>query len=85
MSREFVQLKCICSIGYIPGGLSKVIAPVLEKQIILTTEADLTAYPRHAPEGRCMLGGGIKVQCMYTFYGPKENKTKFINKLKRSL
>lgn len=85
MPGEFVQLKYICFIAHMPEGLSKVIAPVLEKEIILTTEADLTAYPRHVPEGRCMLGGGIKVQCMYMFYGPKENKTKFINKLKRSL
>ena len=68
-----------------PEGLSKVTAPVLEKKIILTAEADLIAYPRHIPEGKCMLGGGIKVQCIDTFYGPKENKTKFRNKLKRSL
>ena len=32
-------------------------------------------HPRDVPEGKWTLGGGIEVPCLYTFHGPKKNKT----------
>ena len=46
-----------------------VVAPALEKEIVLSVEAEMTGHPRDAAEGRWALVGGIKVLCIYGFYG----------------
>ena len=57
------------TIGHIPDGLSKVAAPALKKEIVLSVGADATRHARDAAEGQLKLGGGIEVQCIYRFYG----------------
>ena len=67
------------TIGLIPDGLSKLVAPALKKEIVLSVEAEVTGYPRDAAERKWTLGGGIEVPCIYRFYGPKKSKTEFRN------
>ena len=45
------------TIGHIPHGLSKVVAPALEKEIVLSVDAEATGHPRDAAEGKWTLGG----------------------------
>ena len=45
------------TIGRIPDGLSKVVAPALKKEIVLSVEAEVTEHPRDAAEGKWTLGG----------------------------
>ena len=71
------------TIGHIPDGLSKVVAPALKKEIVLSVEAEVTGHPRDAAEGKWTLGGGIEVPCIYRFYGPKKSKGEFRNKLNK--
>ena len=68
------------SIGHIPDGLSKVVTPALKKEIVLSVEAEVTGHHRDAAEGKWTLVSGIKVPCIYRFYGPKKSKVAFINK-----
>ena len=58
------------TIGYMPDGLSTVVAPALKK-------------PRDAAERKWTLGGGIEFPCIYRFYGPKKSKAEFLNKLSK--
>ena len=48
---------------------------------MLSVDADVTGHPRDAAEGKWTLGGGIKVPCIHRFYGPKNSKAEFRNKL----
>ena len=52
------------TIGHIPDGLSKVVAPALKKEIVLSVEAKVTGHPRNAAEGKWKLGSGIEVPCI---------------------
>ena len=47
---------------------------------MLSVEAKVTG---DAAEGKWMLGGGIEVPCIYRFYGLKESKVEFRNKLSK--
>ena len=58
------------TIGHIPDVLSKVAAPALKKEIVLSVGADVTRQPLDAAEGQLMLAGGIEVPFIYRFYGP---------------
>ena len=49
------------TIGHVPDGLSKVGAPALKKEIVLSFEAEVTGHPRDAAEGKWALGDGIEV------------------------
>ena len=69
------------TIGHIPDGLSKVVAPALKKEIVLSVEVEMTVQTPDATEGKWTLGGGIKFPCIYRFYGPKKSKAEFRNKL----
>ena len=71
------------TVGHLPDGLSKVVAPTLKKEIVLSVEAEVTGHPKDAAEGKWTLSGGIKVPCIYTFYGPKKSKAGFRNKLSK--
>ena len=90
------KLKCVYSntaikvareanetIGHMSDGLSKVVAPALKKEIILSVEAEVTGHLRDAAEGKWTLGGGIEVPCICRFYGPKKGKAEFRNKLSK--
>ena len=59
------------------------VAPALNKEIVLSIEAEVTEHLRDAAEGKLTLGGGIEVPCIYRFYGPKKSKAKFRNKLSK--
>ena len=50
---------------------------------MLSVEAKVTGDPRDAAEGKWMLGGGIEVPYIYRFYGLKESKVEFRNKLSK--
>ena len=65
------------AIGHILDGLSKVVAPALKKEIMLSVEAEVTGHPRDAAEIKWTLTGGIEVPCIYRFYGPKKSKAEF--------
>ena len=52
-------------IGHIPDTLSKVVAPALKKEIVLSVENESTGHSRDAFEGKWTLGGGIEVPCIY--------------------
>ena len=71
------------TIGDIPDGLSKVVAPALKKEIVLSVEAQVTGHPHDVAEGKWMSGGRIKVPCIYRLYGPKKSKEKLRNKLSK--
>ena len=71
------------TMGLVPDGLSKLVAPVLKKEIVLSVEAEVTGYPRDAAEGKLTLGGGIEVPCIYRFYGPKKSKAEVRKKLSK--
>ena len=71
------------TVGDIPDGLSKVVAPALKKEIVLSVEAEVTGHSRDAAEGKWTLGGGIEVPCIYRFYGSKKSKAEFRNKLSK--
>ena len=71
------------TMGHIPDGLSKVVAPALKKEIVLSVDAEVTGHPRDAAEGKWTLGGRIEVPCIYRFYGPKKSKAQFRNKLSK--
>ena len=62
------------TIGHIPDGLSKVFAPALKKEIVLSVRAEVTGHLRDAGEGKWTLGGGIEVPCIYRFMVPKRAK-----------
>ena len=64
------------TIGLVPDWLSKLVAPALKKEIVLSVEAEVTGYPRDAAEGKLTLGGGIEVPCIYRFMVPKRAKPK---------
>ena len=51
------------------------VTPALKKQ------AEVTGHSWD--EGKCTLGGGIEVPCIYRFYGPKKSKAKFRNELSK--
>ena len=59
------------------------VAPALEKKIVLSVEAEMTGQPLDAAEGRWALVGGIEVLCIYGFYGFKKSKAEFRNKLSK--
>ena len=40
------------AIGHIPDGLSKVVAPALKKEIVLSVEAEVTGHHHDAAEGK---------------------------------
>ena len=71
------------TIGHIPDGLSKVVAPALKKEIVLSVEAEVTGHHRDAAKGKLTLGCGIEAPCIYRFYGPKKSKAEFRNKLSK--
>ena len=71
------------TVGHIPDGLSKVVAPVLKKEIVLSVEAEVAGHPRDAAKGKWTLGGGIEVPCIYRLYGPKKSKAEFRKKLSK--
>ena len=71
------------TVGHLPDGLSKVVAPTLKKEIVLSVEAEVTEHPKDTAEGKWTLSGGIKVPCTYRFYGPKKSKAGFRNKLSK--
>ena len=48
---------------------------------MLSVEAEVTGHPYDAAERKWTLRGGIKVPCIYRFYGPKKNEVEFRNKL----
>ena len=54
-----------------------------EKEIVLSVEAEVTGHAPDAAEGKWKLGDGIKVQCIYRFYGLKKSKGEFRNKLSK--
>ena len=71
------------TVGHIPDGLTKLTAPALNKEIVLSIEAEVTEHLRHAAEGKWTLGGRVEVPCIYRFYGPKKSKAEFRNKLSK--
>ena len=73
------------TIGHIPDGLSKVVAPALRKEIVLSVEAELTGHTRDTTEGKWTLGCGIEVPRICRFYGSKKSKAKFRNKLSKQI
>ena len=42
-----------------------------------SVEAEVTGHPCEAAEVKWTLGEGIKVPCVYRFYGPKRAKPNF--------
>ena len=60
-----------------------VVAPALNKGIVLSVEAEVSGHLRNAAEGKWMVGGEIEVACIYRFHGPKKNKAEFRNKLSK--
>ena len=60
-----------------------VVAPALNKEIVLSVEAEVSGHLRNAAEGKWMVGGEIEVACIYRLYGPKKNKAEFRNKLSK--
>ena len=71
--------------GQIPDGLSKVVAPTLKKEIVLSVEAEVTGHLRDAAEEKWTVGDRIEVPCIYRFYGPKKRKAEFRNKLSKQI
>ena len=71
------------TIGHIPDGLSKVVAPALKNEIVLSVEAEVTGHPHDEAEGKWRLGGRIEVPWISRFYGPKKSKAEFRNKLSK--
>ena len=55
------------TIGYIPDALSKLVAPALEKEIMLSVEAEVTGHSPLAAEVKWTLGGRIEVPRIYKF------------------
>ena len=66
------------TIGHISDGLSMVVAPALNKEIVFSVEAEVTGHLRNAAEGKWMVGGEIEVACIYRFYGPKRTKPNLV-------
>ena len=66
---------------HIPDGLSKVIAPAAEKEIVLSVKFEVASHPHDTAEGKLTLGGGIEVLCFYRIYGPKKSKAKSRNEI----
>ena len=62
------------TIGHLLDRLSKVVAPALKKEIVLSAETEVIGHPRDAAEGKWTLGGGIEVPCIYRIYGSKNSK-----------
>ena len=62
------------TIGHLRDRLSKVVAPALKKEIVLSAETEVIGHPRDAAEGKWTLGGGIEVPCIYRIYGSKNSK-----------
>ena len=52
-----------------------------KKETMLSVEAEVTGHPHDAAERKWTLRGGIKVPCIYRFYGRKKNEVEFRNKL----
>ena len=50
---------------------------------MLSVKAEVTGHGRDAAAGKWKLREGIEVQCIYRFYGPKNSKGKFRNKLSK--
>ena len=73
------------TIGHIPDGLSKVVAPALKNEIVLSVKADVTGHPHDAAGGKWTLGGKIEVPCIYRLHGPKKSKEEFRNKLSKQI
>ena len=55
------------TIGYIPDALSKLVAPALKKEVMLSVEAEVTGHSPLAAEVKWTLGGRIEVPCIYKF------------------
>ena len=57
--------------------------PALKKELVVSVEAEVIGRSCDAAEGKWTLGGGIEVRCNYRFYGPKNSKDAFRNKLSK--
>ena len=55
------------TIGHIPDALSKLVAPAIKKEIMLTVEAEVTGYSSDTAEIKWTLGDRIEVPCIYKF------------------
>ena len=49
--------------GHVPQTLAKILAPEMAEKMILSLETEVTGSSRDAPEGKWVLGGGIKIPC----------------------
>ena len=63
------------SIGHVPETLSKILAPEMAKEMLLSLEAEVTGSPRDVPEVKWVLGREIEIPCTYKVYGRIDRKS----------
>ena len=61
-------------IGDVPETLAKTLFNFMKSQQIKIMVSEVTGYPRPAPEGKWVIGGGMEIPCKYRLYGPKSVK-----------
>ena len=71
-------------LGHVPDALSQIICPMLKDGTIERMTGEITEEERKAPEGTCVLGGGIELPCSYFIYGNRKNKADVRRKLRKA-
>ena len=64
-------------VGHAPETLAKQLFNFMKSQQIEIMDSEVTGDPRPVPEGKWVIGGGIKIPCKYRLYWPKSVKKKF--------
>ena len=72
------------TVGHVPNLLAHALAPEISGGNIVSIEATVTGQPRSAPEGPCVIGGGIETSCKYLIYADKKLKSKSGTTLKKA-
>ena len=61
-------------VGHVPETLAKKLFNFMKSQQIEIMDSEVTGYPRLAPEGKWVIGGGIETPCKYRLNGLKRVK-----------
>ena len=61
-------------VGHVLKTLAKTLFNFMKSQQIEIMDVEVTGNPRPAPEGKCVIGGGIEIPSKYRLYGPKSVK-----------
>ena len=70
---------------HVPEPLARILAPMLKDNTVTYIQAVITGGKRGAPEGVWVQGGGIELPCKYKVYGPKKNRSRVRQEIRKGM